>query len=71
MTIRLTSRTLKRIWTIDVGDIIDESTWFIKGKVAAFLRSQYARIPDLEMTLLDADGRIRKVVHRKDGTSPA
>jgi len=66
MRVRLKSEILRRIWYIDLGDAVDSSTMFIKGKVAAFLRSQYARIPDLEMTLVDAAGHVIKTVFRRE-----
>lgn len=65
MRIRLTSHTLHRTWYFDVAEAIDASTQIIKGKAAAFLRTQYSRIPDLEMALLDASGRVLKVVYKR------
>lgn len=70
MRIRLTSHVLHRTWFMDVEDTLDASTQIIKGKVAAFLRTQYSRIPDLEMALLDAAGNVVKVVFkRQPGTA--
>lgn len=66
MRIRLTSHTLRRTWFFDLAEAVDASTQLIKGKVAAFLRTQYSRIPDLEMALLDADGKVVKVVYRRE-----
>ncbi|MBI2923737.1 MAG: hypothetical protein HYY18_21985 [Planctomycetes bacterium] len=66
MRIRLKSESLRRIWWFDVGDVLDESTMFIKGKVAAFLRSQYARVPDLEMCLVNAAGVVVKTVIKRE-----
>ena len=66
MRIRLTSHTLHRTWFFDLADTVDASTQFIKGKVAGFLRTQYSRIPDLEMALLDAEGHVIKVVYKRE-----
>lgn len=65
MRIRLTSHTLHRTWFFDVAEALDASTQMIKGKVAAFLRTQYSRIPDLEMALIDASGKVVKVVYKR------
>ncbi|NUN50070.1 MAG: hypothetical protein HUU15_14675 [Candidatus Brocadiae bacterium] len=70
MRIRLLSRVLKRAWYMNVEDVVDASTAIIKGKVAAFLRTQYSRIPDLEMSLLDDQGRVLKVLHRRPPPAP-
>lgn len=64
--IRLTSHVLHRTWFFDLAEALDASTQLIKGKVAAFLRTQYSRIPDLEMALLDADGKVVKIVYRRE-----
>ena len=66
MRIRLKSEILRRIWYIDLKDQVDSSTVAIKGKVAAFLREQYARIPDLQMAILDAAGNVLKVVFKRE-----
>jgi hypothetical protein len=70
MRIRLKSAALRRIWYLDAGDMIDTGSMFIKGKVAAFLPSQYARIPDLEMALVDPAGRVIKTVMKRDPGQP-
>ena len=69
MRIRLTSHILHRTWFMDVAEAFDASTQVIKGKVAAFLRTQYSRIPDLEMALLDKEGKVIKVVFKRDAKS--
>lgn len=66
MRIRLTSHILHRTWFLELADTVDSSTQFIKGKVAGFLRTQYSRIPDLEMALLDSRGKVIKVVFKRD-----
>ncbi len=68
MRIRLTSHILHRTWFFEVAEALDASTQAIKGKVAAFLRTQYSRIPDLEMALIDATGRVVKVVYKRQRT---
>jgi hypothetical protein len=69
MRIRITSHILHRTWFLDLAEALDSSTQLIKGKVAGFLRTQYSRIPDLEMALLDAEGHVVKIVYRREPKS--